>query len=344
MILSAKTQEETVVSLPIPKEGGYKAVRVSVPQTDVIPYTEDTISVTLAGMESVLYRLEPTVRQEYIPNGTFDEGMTGWSLSSNTLSSALTWDATGGEDGTGALKVNLSGAESTSTTRNAAFVFSGNILDPGKTYRLTFRMKSTKTGIKPCVYFRNQWMVDGQTQNAQVLDAQGNGADNSFTASVTTGWETYTYCFDTIPPAEGATLSKTELKLKVNKSDFSAVLWYDNVSLTEDYTDCTFEDEMRRALFAIPKDKAVTAKYHVVNPGEAEKDYVVYFAVYEENRAVKELVGLESAPITIGALGFQDVFRTFPPNKNPYTIKALLWNNYDLQSIEDAVVLRTESN
>lgn len=342
MMLIAKTGEETTVTLSLPKDGGYKAVRVSVPQAETIPYTEETISVSLSGKEAVLYRLEPTVRQEYMPNGNFDEGMTGWSLSSDTLASALTWDATGGEDGTGALKVNLAGAESTSTTRNAAFVFSGNILEPGKTYRLTFRMKSTKTGIKPCVYFRNQWNVAGEYQDGQVFHAQGNEADNPFPASATTGWETYTYSFNTIPPAEGATLSKTELKLKVNKSDFSAVLWYDNVSLTEDYTECTFEDEMRSPLFTIPEDKALTAKYHVVNPVKAEKEYAVYFAVYEEGEIARELVELECAPITIGALGFQDVFRSFPPNKNPYSIKALLWDNCDLQSIEDAVVLRTE--
>ncbi len=342
MVLAAKTEAETRCSLSLPKDGGYKAVRVSVPQAETIPYTEETISVTLSGMESVIYRLEPTMRPEYIPNGNFDEDMTGWSLSSDTFASALTWDATGGEDGAGALKVNLSGAESTDITRNAAFVFSGNILEPGKTYRLTFRMKSTKTGIKPCVYFRNQWMVDGQLQNGQVLDAQGNGADNSFAASVTTGWETYTYCFNTVPPAEGATLVKSELKLKVNKSDFSAVLWYDNVSLTEDYSECTFADEMRNSLSQMPKDEAVTAKYHVVNPGEAEKDYVVYFAVYEEGEAGRELVGFEATPAVVGAQGFQDIVRTFGPYRKPYIVKALLWAYGHPKSIEDAVVLGTE--
>ncbi len=342
MVLAAKTEAEITAELSLPKDGGYKAVRVSVPQAETIPYTEETISVTLSGKEAVIYRLEPIMRPEYISNGKFDEGMTGWSLSSQTLASTLTWDATGGEDGTGALKVNLSEAESTSTTRNAAFVLADSILESGKTYRLTFRMKSTKTGIKPCVYFRNQWIVEGEYQNGQEFHAQGNSTDNPFPASATTGWETYTYCFNTVPSAEGATLYKSELKLKVNKSDFSAVLWYDDVSITEDYSECIFEDATGNSLVAIPKDKTVTAKFHVVNPSESEKEFVVYFSVYEEDGIAQELVGLESATIIIGAQEFCDVVHTFPPNKNLNTIKAFLWDDCDLNCIMDAVILRAE--
>ncbi len=341
MILNAKTGEETTVTLSLPKNGGYKAVRVSVPQTETIPYTENTVSVSLSGMEAVVYCLEPAARPNYIPNGTFDEGMTGWNLSSGTLASNLTWDATGGEDGTGALKVNLSEAESTTTTRNAAFVFSDSILETGKTYRLTFRMKSSKAGIKPCMYFRNQWNVAGEYQDGQVFHAQGNEEDNPFPASATTGWETYTYSFNTVPPTEGAVLYKSELKLKVNKSDFSAVLWFDDVSVTEDYSECTFTDEMRSSLSQMPKDEAVTAKYHVVNPDEAEKNVVVYFAVYEEGEDGRELVEFEATPAVVGAQGFQDIVRTFGPYRKPYVVKALLWVYGHPKSIEDAVVLGT---
>ncbi len=238
---------------------------------------------------SIVEGVAPIVHTELLTNGKFDKNIDGWTFSDSTLSSYISHAPEDGVDGSGAVKFDLSQVDMSNKTNdekkifNNAAIVSTSKLAIGKIYRLTFSMKSNTAGIKPVIYYRNQWKP---TSGSNVNDEQYNMtlATSPFAECSTTGWTTYSCTFHTFPEKngtalEGASLIKNELKLKV--SSVSAVIWYDNVSIVEDYNECTFGDKDGNIVNAIPTDGEMTVKYHRVNNTDKDTTAALYFAVYE---------------------------------------------------------------
>jgi hypothetical protein len=76
-----------------------------------------------------------------IENGTFDEGLTGWRLVTDaTAVATLTHDPAGGQDGSGAARVDIT--VGSPARAGIALVSAMSPLDPGVTYRVDVRMRA----------------------------------------------------------------------------------------------------------------------------------------------------------------------------------------------------------
>ncbi len=289
------------------------------------------------------------VHKDYILEGGFDTSPTKWTKSSPTIESFLSWDATGDKNGQGAIKMDFTSADSsvtgTSQYRNAAWVqklyaANKNALSLSKTYRVTFDAKSAiaftpKVSIVP--------KVDGQTKNAIVFQS-------NFAESAANTWTTYSFLFSTY--FEGGTrLNQLEIKFNYGSAFNQAAVWYDNVSVVEDYNECTFLDKDGNIANTIPDDGKMKAKYHLVNNTATDTTAALYLAVYEvqgntkllKNIGVTDTKTIEKyttedfeTSVTISGYNAED--------GKDYIIKAFLWSNVgSLVPLEEAVCFQEKA-
>ncbi|MBE7062493.1 MAG: hypothetical protein E7390_01720 [Ruminococcaceae bacterium] len=196
---------------------------------------------------------------------------------------------------------------------------SGNRVDglkEGTAYRLSFWFKTDSTN-KPCPFIRiiHTYSLNTNPDTTTTIQqdinkayiqylAGGNklGSDTRYTLTDGgTDWKRYEVYFTVPGGISGYTYVKSSIGLGQSGSkngDAVASVYFDDVSLKEDYDEITFLDETGKAIEELTGSQTVKARVHLA----PSTDKVSVLTGHYNTMGVKQLKGVETGEIVRGAV------------------------------------------